>query len=218
MTTRARQRKSNPVKLVSPAEITGTNAETESDSMKLPLSNEMFLLNTRCEKSIMDEVQFYLKDYQDFITSNNQKLIAVLSALNATNMGRYNDLRIRYPGFLIEPPVIDINKLTSVVQSIFPAQVLKYTIGDKIKNPVPPSLETKNEKMEGVGLFPPKGKKLDRPANPNSIPINTDEFNEHLGKPQMEQSVEEVNKDLNERGSYQPPDTQMTTPEVDRDH
>ena len=86
MTTRARQRKSNPIKLVSPAEITGTNAETKSDSMKLPPPNEMFLLNTRCEKSIMDEVQFYFKDYQDFITSNNQKLIAVLSTLDATNM------------------------------------------------------------------------------------------------------------------------------------
>ena len=60
--------------------------------------------------------------------------------------------------------------------------------------------------MEGVGLFPLKGKNIDRPANPNSIPVNTDEFNEHLGKPQMEQSVKEVNEDLNERGSYQPPD------------
>ena len=87
VTTRTRQRKSNPIKLVSPAEITGTNAETESDSMKLPLPNEMFLLNTRCEKSITDEVQFYFKDSQDFITNNNQKLIAVLSALNAANMG-----------------------------------------------------------------------------------------------------------------------------------
>ena len=100
ITTRARQRKSNPVKLVSPAEITGTNAETERSSMKVPPPNEMFLLNTRFEKSIMDEVQSYFKDYQDFITSNNQKLIAVLSTLNATNMGRYNDLRIWYPGFL----------------------------------------------------------------------------------------------------------------------
>ena len=84
VTTRARQRKSNTVKLVSPTEIIGTKAETKSDSMKVPTPNEMFLLNTRCEKSIMDEVQFY---YQDFITSDNQKLIAVLSTLNATNMG-----------------------------------------------------------------------------------------------------------------------------------
>ena len=71
---------------------------------------------------------------------------------------------------------------------------------------MPASPETKNEKMGGVGLFPPKGKNPDRLANPNLIPINTDEFNEHLGKPQIEQSVKEVNKDLNKRGSYQPPD------------
>ena len=55
-------------------------------------------------------------------------------------------------------------------------------------------------------MFPPKGKNLDRPANPNSILINTDEFNKHLGKAQMEQLVKEVNEDLNERGLYQPPD------------
>ena len=124
--------------------------------MKVPCPNEMFLLNTRCEKSIMDEVQFYFRDHQDFITSKNEKLIAVLSALNATNMGQYNNLRIQYPGFLLEPPVIDINKLTSVVQSIFPAQVLKYALGDWMKNPAPASQETKDEKMEEIGLFPPK--------------------------------------------------------------
>ena len=62
--------------------------------------------------------------------------------------------------------------------------------------------------MEGVGFFPSKGKYLDKSANQNFSPINTGEFNEHLGKPQMERSVEEVNKDLNERGSYQPPDNQ----------
>ena len=112
MTTRTRKRKSGPVKLVSETETTGTNAQTENQnsSMKVLPPNEMFLLNARCEKSITDEVQFYFKDYRDFITSDNQKLIAVLSTLNATNMGHYNDLRIRYPGFLLEPPVIDINK------------------------------------------------------------------------------------------------------------
>ena len=166
--------------------------------MKVPPPNEMFLLNARCEKSITDEVQFYFKDYQDFITSNNQKLIAVLSALNAANMGRYNDLRIRYLGFLLEPPVIDINKLTSVVQGIFPTQVLKYTLGDRIKNCASSSPDTKNENMEEVGLFPPQGKNLDKPTNQNSDPIDTGKFNEHLGKPQIDQSVEEGNEDLNE--------------------
>ena len=142
ITTKNRQRKSNPVKLVSPTEISGT--KMEGDSMKVPPPNEMFLLNTRCEKSIIDEVQFYFKDYQDFIASNNQKLIAVLSALNAANMGRYNNLRIRYPGFLLQPPAININKLTSVVQSIFLAQVLKYTLGYSIKNPASSPPDAKN--------------------------------------------------------------------------
>ena len=123
-------------------------------------------------------------------------------------MGHYNDLRIRYPGFLSEPPVIDINKLTSVVQSIFPAQVLQYPLGDRIKNTTSSSKETKSENMEEVGLFPPKGKNIDKSTNQNSSPIDTGKFNEHLGKPQIDQSVEEVNKDLNERGSYQPPDNQ----------
>ena len=42
VTTRDRQRKSNPIKLVSPTEITGTNAETKSDSMKVPLQMRCF--------------------------------------------------------------------------------------------------------------------------------------------------------------------------------
>ena len=117
ITTRNRQRKSNPMKLVSPTEISGTSIE--SDSMKVLSPNKMFLLNTRCEKNILDEVQFYFKDHQDFIATDNQKLIVVLSALNATNMGQYNNLRIRYPGFLLEPPAIDINKLTTLVKVFF---------------------------------------------------------------------------------------------------
>ena len=86
--------------------------------------------------------------------------------------------------------------------------MLKYAIGDRIKNPAPASPETKDEKMEGVGFFPPKGKNLDKSANQNLSPINTGEFNECLGKPQIEQLVKEVNKDLNERGLSQPPDKQ----------
>ena len=62
--------------------------------------------------------------------------------------------------------------------------------------------------MEEAGLFPPKGKNLDKSTNLNSSPIDTCKFNEHLGKPQMDQSVEEVNGDLNERGSCQSPNKQ----------
>ena len=128
VTTRTRKRKSSPAKLVSITESTGNTAQTEDqkNSMKVPLPNEMFLLNAQCEKSITEEVQFnFFKSYQEFITSDNQKLIAVISALNATNIGHYNDLRIKYPGFILEPPVVDINKLASVIQSVYPAKVLQ---------------------------------------------------------------------------------------------
>ena len=86
-------------------ESTGITMQTEdqNNSMKLPLPNEMFLLNA-CEQVIAKDVQFYFKSYQEFITSDNQKLIAVISALNAADVGCYNDLRIKYPGFILEPP------------------------------------------------------------------------------------------------------------------
>ena len=60
---------------------------------------------------------------------DNQKLKAVISAFNAANVGCYNDLRIKYPGFMLEPPVIDINKLVSVIQSVYPVQVLQFSLG-----------------------------------------------------------------------------------------
>ena len=135
VTTRTRTRKSNPAKLVSITEGTGikTQSEDQNDSMKIPPPNEMFLLNTQCEKSISQEVQFYFKSYQEFITSSNQKLIAVISALNATNIGRYNDFKLKYPGYILEQPVIDINRLTSVIHSVYPTQVLQYSLGDSMK-------------------------------------------------------------------------------------
>ena len=86
-----------------------TQAENHNDSMKVPPPNEMFLLNTWCEKGITEEVQFYFKTYQEFVTCDNQKLKTVISALNAINAGCYNDLRIKYPGFMLEPPVVDIS-------------------------------------------------------------------------------------------------------------
>ena len=103
VTTRTRKRKSSPTKLVSITETTGiaTQSEGQNDSMKIPLPNEMFLLYARHEKSIAEEVQFYFRNYQEFVTSDNQKLIAVISALKATNIGHYNDLSFKYPGFIL---------------------------------------------------------------------------------------------------------------------
>ena len=166
----------------------------------------MYLLNNRCEKSILEEVQFYFESYQEFISSSNQKLIAVLSALNTANMGRYNDLRVRYPGFLLDPEPIDINKLTALVQSIFPAQVLRYNLGDSTKNAASSQPDVINENKEEVGLFPQKGKKLETPNKDSSNHHNANNLNEHLDEHQAEHLTQEDNEDLQERGSYQPPD------------
>ena len=48
ITTRTRKRKSSPVKLVSIKETTGFDTQTEdqNNDLKIPLPNEMFLLNT----------------------------------------------------------------------------------------------------------------------------------------------------------------------------
>ena len=46
------------------------------------------------------------------------------------------------------------------------------------------------------------------PSKKSSSQINAHSLDEHLGDQQAEQSVQEVHKDPNERGSYQPPDRQ----------
>ena len=103
ITTRIRTRESNLAKLEGIMKSTGITSQSEdqNDIMKIPLPNEMFLLNAQCEKSISQEVQFYFKNYQEFITSSNQKLIAVISALNAMNIGHYNDLKNKISRFSI---------------------------------------------------------------------------------------------------------------------
>ena len=164
VTTRTRTRKSNPAKLVSITESTGITSQSEdqNDSMKIPTPNEMFLLNAQCEKSISTEVQFYFKSYQEFITSSNQKLIAVISALNAMNIGHYNYLRIKYPGFILEPPVIDINKLASVIQNVYPTQERQNSLGDMVKEKPAMSKTTVSENKDNVGLFLPNGKNQEK--------------------------------------------------------
>ena len=74
------------------------------------------------------------------------------------NTGHYNDLKIKYPGFILEPPVIDINRLTSVIQSVYPTQVLQYSLGDSMKERPPMSQTMASENEENVGLFPPNGR------------------------------------------------------------
>ena len=71
-----------------------------------------------CNKCITDEVGFYFCSYEDFVDCKDDRLKAILSALNLANVGHYNDLRIKYPGFILEPPLIDINKVVQVIQRV----------------------------------------------------------------------------------------------------
>ena len=89
----------------------------------------MILFNAQCNKCIIEEVQLYFCSYKDFVNCDDDRLKVILSALNAANVGHYNDLRIKYPGFILEPPLIDINKLVQVIQCIYLAQVVKYLLG-----------------------------------------------------------------------------------------
>ena len=65
----------------------------------------------RCEKAMANEVKFFIHSYKEFMTSENEKLLSVIHALNAANVERYNQVRIHYPGFIWDAPLIDINKL-----------------------------------------------------------------------------------------------------------
>ena len=127
------------------------------------------------------------------MTCNNEKLQSIISALNATNADRYNKVRIQYPGFVWDPPPIDINKLVILVQSIYPAQVVEYSLGHGKKSDLDTEGNDKHKVQETAGLFPPSKPKVDS----NNYDKSFREFN-------VEQSINEVND--GDRGSYQPPD------------
>ena len=62
--------------LTSKAENPGTTslgASSSNDSMKVPPPNEIYLLNTRCKKSIEQEVQFYFKSYEEFVNCKKDR-------------------------------------------------------------------------------------------------------------------------------------------------
>ena len=50
------------------------------------------------------------------MTCKNEKLQSVIHALNTVNVERYNEVKVQYPGFMWDPPLIDINKLVTLVK------------------------------------------------------------------------------------------------------
>ena len=147
----------------------------------------------RCKKAIINEVKFSIHSYEEFMTCKNEKLQYVIHALNAANVERYNKVRIQYPGFIWDPPLVDINKLVLLVQKVYPAQVVEYSLGRGRKSSLELEDNDKHKVEEAAGLFPPSQPK----ANNNKYDESFRNFNE-------EQSIKEVND--GDRGSYQPPD------------
>ena len=140
----------------------------------------------------MNEVKFFIHSYEVFMTCKNEKLQSVIHALNPANVERYNKVRIQYPGFKWDPPLIDINKLVMLVKKVYPAQVA-YSLERRKKSSLEMEDNDKHKVEETAGLFPPSKPKV----NINKYDESFRDFNE-------EQSINEVND--GDRGSYQPPD------------
>ena len=191
--THNRRKMFNPNKLVGSDKLTtsavlGSPSEAEH-VLKVPTSQEIIRLNAKCEKAVMNEVKFFIHSYEEFMNCTNEKLQSVISALNAANLERYNKVKIQYPDFTWQPPLIEISMLVTLIQRAYPAQVVEYTLGRK-KSSLENAVKTKEE--EPPGLFPPTKPKVNNVYNENFR-----DFNE-------EQLINEVNDD--DRGSYQPPD------------
>ena len=133
VTMHNRQRKSSPNKLVcidnlATSAVSNISSDTEGVA-RVPAPQQITRLDARCEKAIMNEVKFFIHSYEEFMTCKNKKLQSVIQALNAANAERYNEVKVQYPGFIWDPPLIDINKLVTLLQRVYPAQVVEYALG-----------------------------------------------------------------------------------------
>ena len=192
--TRNRRRKSSPNKLVyinnlATSAVLNISSDAE-DVLKVPTPQEITRVDARCEKAIMNE--FFIHSYKEFMTCKNKKLQSVIHALNAANVEGYNEVKVQYPGFIWDPPLIDINKPVMLVQRVYPAQVVEYALGHGKKSSSETEDTDKHKVEETAGLFPPT-----RPKANNNYNETFRDFNE-------EQSINEVNDD--DRGLYEPPD------------
>ena len=185
VTTRNRRKMSNPNKLVGSDKLT-TSAVSGSPSE----AEHVFIirLNAKCEKAVMNEVKFFIHSYEEFMNCTNEKFQSVISALNAANLERYNEVKIQYPDFTWQPPLIEISMLVTLIQRAYPAQVVEYILGRK-KSSLENAVKTKEE--EPPGLFPATNPKVNNVYNENFR-----DFNE-------EQLINEVNDDDRDHTSHQ---------------
>ena len=113
----------------------------------------------------MKEVKFFIHSYEEFMMCKNEKLQSVIHALNAANMERYNEVKIQYPGFTWDPPLTDIGTLVTLVQRVYPAQVVDYTLGHGKKSSLDAEDTVKHKVEEPAGLFPPTKPKVNNDYN-----------------------------------------------------
>ena len=154
--THNKQKKFSPNKLVRIDNSATSNITSEAENtLKVPTSQEIIGLNSRCKKAIMNEVKFFIHSYEEFMTCKNEKLQCVIDALNVANTERYNEVKIQYPGFTWHPPLIDIGILVTLVQRAYPAQVVEYMLGHGKKSDLDSENTVKHKVEEPAGLFPP---------------------------------------------------------------
>ena len=172
VTTRNRQRKSSPNKLVridNLATSAVSNISTDAENvLKVLTSQEITRLDARCKKATMNEVKFFIHSYKEFMTYKNKKLQSVIHALNAANVERYNEVKIQYPGFTWDLLLIDISKLVTLVQRVYPAQIVEYTLGHGKKLSLDTEDTDKHKVEETAGLFPPTKPKANNDYNESS--------------------------------------------------
>ena len=79
VTTRNKRKKYSPNKLVCINNLATLNITSEAENaLKVPTSQEIIGLNSRCEKAIMNEVKFFIYSYEEFMTCKIEKLQFVI--------------------------------------------------------------------------------------------------------------------------------------------
>ena len=124
----------------------------------------------------MNEVKFFIHSYEEFMTCKNEKLQLVIHALNAANTERYNKVKIQYPGFTQDPPLINIGTLVTLVQRTYPAPVVEYTLGCGKKLSLDTENTVRHKVEEPAGLFPPTKPKVNNDYHENFRDFNEEQL------------------------------------------
>ena len=117
---------------------------------------------------------------------------------------------------MLEPLLVVINNLVQVIQNVYLAQVVQYSLGASKKDEAKASdaETTGNKDGNTVGLFSQKGKDQVGLFPSNSCPKNHNKSSEHLRNFDMDQSVR---RSMNKDHTSCPTDM-MSTGDTGHDH